>query len=465
MHHYRRIEQILSNLRPAFSRHAAYEWFVIIIWGILLCGQHPAITSYLNAVGLTQHYYTQALHWFHSKAWSVKKLSVTWHEWLLTHPKVHRLKGKPVYVGDGIKVSKEGRKMPAVKKLHTESENVTKPEWIRGHYFGAISLLFFAGSCSKAVPVTLELQDGIKTTKDDETTVVDKMSALCVELLKGGSYIILDAYFASKTLIEKFREHKLHLITRVRINTVGKYPLPAPPLKRGRGRPRTWGESVKLRNLFNETDSFITETLLLYDKMVTLRYRTIDLHWDSPDNRVRFVLVMRSQGKQIILLSTDVTLSATEIISAYSWRFKIEVTFRSLIQLLSGFSYRFWMKNMIPSKRWPQDLILARYEEKQQQQIQRKVEAFERFVLINAISLAILQLLSLEMPTTIWKGFPRWFRTLPNNGYPSEQIVLLTLQEKRKRILAKSRHDLLLTKFLTARSPSTRRSNLERFVT
>lgn len=66
---------------------------------------------------------------------SAKKLSIGWHEWLLTHPKVHYLRGQPVYVGDGIKVSKEGKKMPGVKKLHQESENVTKPEWIRGHYF------------------------------------------------------------------------------------------------------------------------------------------------------------------------------------------------------------------------------------------------------------------------------------------------------------------------------------------
>lgn len=151
----RRVEQILSNLPPAFSRHATYEWFVILIWGILLCTQHRAITSYLNGVGLTQHYYTQALHWFHSQAITAQKLSIEWHQWLISHPKVYRLRGQPVYVGDGIKVGKEGKKMPAVKKLHNESENVTKPEWIRGHYFGVITLLLEAGSCLKAVPVTL----------------------------------------------------------------------------------------------------------------------------------------------------------------------------------------------------------------------------------------------------------------------------------------------------------------------
>ena len=83
---------------------------------------------------------------------------------------------------------------------------------------------------------------------------------------------------------------------------------------------------------------------------------------------------------------------------------------------------------MTPTQRWPKDLILSRYLLKQQQQFHRKVEAMERFVLINAIALGVLQLLSLEMPMTVWKDFPRWFRTLPSNGYPSEQIVLLTQQ-------------------------------------
>ncbi|NEO58146.1 MAG: transposase [Okeania sp. SIO3B5] len=156
------------------------------------------------------------------------------------------------------------------------------------YVIGVITLLLEAGSCLKAVPVTLGLQDGIKTTEDDETTIVDRMSSLCAELIHAGSYIILDAYFASKQLIEELRKHNLRLITRVRINALGKAPLPTPPLKRSRGRPRIWGESVKLRNFFNQKDCFTTETILLYGKMVTLRYRAIDLHWDSPVHACAF---------------------------------------------------------------------------------------------------------------------------------------------------------------------------------
>ena len=65
--------------------------------------------------------------------------------------------------------------MPGVKRLHQESEDVSKPEWIRGHYFNALSILLSAGGACFAVPLILRLQDGLtpqapakaKAKKDD----------------------------------------------------------------------------------------------------------------------------------------------------------------------------------------------------------------------------------------------------------------------------------------------------------
>jgi hypothetical protein len=54
MHPKQRIEEIIKSLRPAFSREAAFEWFVMRVWGSLLCNRATAITSYLNAVGLSE---------------------------------------------------------------------------------------------------------------------------------------------------------------------------------------------------------------------------------------------------------------------------------------------------------------------------------------------------------------------------------------------------------------------------
>jgi hypothetical protein len=43
---YHRVEQILAALRPVFRRQATFEWFVLLLWGVLLASQPPAITSY-----------------------------------------------------------------------------------------------------------------------------------------------------------------------------------------------------------------------------------------------------------------------------------------------------------------------------------------------------------------------------------------------------------------------------------
>jgi hypothetical protein len=65
---HQRLEQILGTLRPAFSREATFRWFVLFVWGVLLNTQPPAVTSYLNAIGLGEGYYSQALHWFESSS-------------------------------------------------------------------------------------------------------------------------------------------------------------------------------------------------------------------------------------------------------------------------------------------------------------------------------------------------------------------------------------------------------------
>jgi hypothetical protein len=449
-----RVEQILQALRPAFRRQAAFNWFVLLLWGILLSTQPAAITSYLNAIGLGEAYYHQALHWFRSSAWSIAELSECWETWLRGHAKVHHLNGHPVYVGDGIKVGKEGRKMPGVKRLHQESANVSKSEWIRGHYFGALALLMGTKDALFAVPVAIELQDGIRMDEPESLSLVDKMARLGGRLLPSGAYLLLDAYFAAANLLGPLRAQNIHVITRMRSSSVAYQPVAVTPGPRQRGRPRKWGEKVKLNELFAQVQPLEGGPLSLYGKKVTPNVFSIQLHWDCPKNLVQFVLAQWPDGKQLILLSTDVSLSARDVIEAYSWRFKIEVSFRALVQLLGAFCYRFWLKRLSKTPHWPETLDLKSHSKEFGQEVERVVEAFERFVTVHGIALGILQVLSLEMADSIWILFPRWFRTLPNHGYPSEQIVRLTLHHCGERILRRSASGLLLHQFLNEKKRS-----------
>ena len=69
--------------------------------------------------------------------------------------------------------------MPGVKRLHQESEDVSKPEWIRGHYFSALGLLLGVGETLFASPIVFKLHDGIEAVEADaQLTVVEKMAVV-----------------------------------------------------------------------------------------------------------------------------------------------------------------------------------------------------------------------------------------------------------------------------------------------
>ncbi|MGB7087747.1 MAG: transposase [Phormidesmis sp.] len=448
---YARIEQILFKLRPAFSRDVPFEWFVRLMWGLLLSHQPAAVTSYVNGLGLNESCYGAALHWFHSKAFRMDEVCQRWGHWLSSHPAAQRLKGQLVYLGDGIKVGKEGRKMPGVKGLHQESEDVNKPEWIRGHYFSALGLLLGQGKALFSVPIVLKLHDGIDPLALHTLTLVDKMADVCLTYMEPGSYAILDAYYASAKVLKPFRAQGLHLISRAAISTVAQADFSANPSIRGPGRPRIWGADVKLRELFAPIDTCSQAAVWLYGQRQIVYYQCFKFHWDAPDELVLFVLTQLPNGKQIILLSSDTTLTGAQVIEAYGWRFKIEVSFRSLVQLLGGFDYRFWLRSMTRASSWPKNLVLADFEADFQAKVAIKVEAFERFVNLNAIALGLLQVLALELPNLVWAHFPQWFRTLPKHGLPSEQIVRMALQHLQPMVLAKRRPALLLAKLLAAK--------------
>ena len=449
---YARIEQIIVKLRPAFSRETPFEWFVLLLWGALLSHQPAAVTSYLNELGLGEAYYHRALHWFHSQAFRMDDVCLRWGRWLSSHGQVKTLKGQRVYAGDGIKVSKEGRKMPGVKGLHQESEDVNKPEWIWGHYFSALSLLLGSGNALFAAPIVLKLHDGIDPISSGELTLVDKMALVCVRFMVTGSYALLDAYYASAKVLKPFRASGLHLISRAPISTVARASFSANPSVRGPGRPRKWGSPIKLRELFSPIEACESTQVWLYGKSQLVYYQQFEFYWDTPDALVLFVLAQLPNGKQIILLSSDTALTGAQVIEAYGWRFKIEVSFRTLVHLLGGFDYHFWLKSMTKIAHWPKNLVLANFDNAFHTQVATKVEAFERFVNLSAIALGLLQVLALELPNTVWTHFPRWFRTLPGHGLPSEQIVRMALQHLQLLVLAKRRPSLLLAKLLTAKA-------------
>ena len=121
---------LVKELRPAFSRNRTFLWFVVCLAGLSIRSDLLGVTSIVRVVGLKEIYYDRLLDFFHSKAVYPDKLAGIWARIVLKYfPMVITFNGRPVFVGDGIKIAKSGKKMPAVKLLHQQSESNTKPEY------------------------------------------------------------------------------------------------------------------------------------------------------------------------------------------------------------------------------------------------------------------------------------------------------------------------------------------------
>ncbi|MEI7028459.1 transposase, partial [Paenibacillus sp. y28] len=132
---------ILLAFRSCFSRKSTFGWFVTIVVGLMLRSDHAGVTSIVRDLALKSRYYESLIHFFRSSAWSLESLRVTWLQVVGKWAPLMTMDDRIVLVGDGMKQSKEGRRMPGVKKMHQESENSSKGEYIFGHLFGAIGVL------------------------------------------------------------------------------------------------------------------------------------------------------------------------------------------------------------------------------------------------------------------------------------------------------------------------------------
>lgn len=135
------ISHILSAFRSCFTRTAAFNWFVVVIFGFMVRLDHYGVSSFVRWLQLKPSFYTSMLAFFRAASWELNEVLQKWWQLVLSHCPVVYIKDYMLLAGDGIKISKEAEKMPGVKKLHQESDNSGKAPYIYGHHYGAIGLL------------------------------------------------------------------------------------------------------------------------------------------------------------------------------------------------------------------------------------------------------------------------------------------------------------------------------------
>ena len=447
---------LTCELRSACARTRTFLWMSLCLAGMTVRKDLLGVTSIVRALGLEPACYDRLLDFFHSSALDLDKLTRAWCVLVFRlDPVILRVNGRPVLVGDGIKVAKAGRKMPGVKKLHQQSESNNKAEYIFGHSCQAVAVLTQALSSVFALPLACRIHEGAVFSNRDRRTLLDKMILLLDSLgLKQPFYFVADAYYASGKIVRGLLAHGNHLVTRVKSNSVAFYPATPPPSNRPRpkGRPAKYGKKIKLATLLKDADRFQEAPSPVYgEKGVTLRFRTADLLWRPVGILVRFVVVLHPQRGAILLMSTDLTLPALDVIRIYGLRFKIEVSFKQALHVIGAYAYHFWMAAMTPLRRVSGNQHLHRKSEDYRNAVRRKIAAYHRHIQLGLIAQGLLQILSTTQPKMVWRSFGSWIRTIRPGLAPSEQVVAVALRNTLPEFLAAAAKTSILVKFIRDR--------------
>lgn len=455
------------HLRPACSRRRTYAWMVLVLMGLCTRTDLLGVSSFVRGLGLEPSVYKRLLHLFHSSALKLDQLTELWTRWCRDAFPAFSVGAHRVCIADGLKAPKEGRKMPAVKKLHQESANNSKPPFIFGHSFQCLSLLTrTAQGHAAAVPLAARICEGVVWSNRDRRSQLDRLVLLFLSVaaaLQAAVVLVADAYYASRKVILPLLAAGHHLVTRARKNAVAYEPAPKPKRRR-RGRPRLYGKRVRLRDLLTDSALFESVPSPVYgDNDVIIAYRCVDLLWRPVGRLVRFVLVHYPGHGSIILMSTDLTMDPLDVIILYAYRFKIELGFRHALHVVGTYAYHFWMMAMTPIRRVTGNQYMHHRSERYRHQVRRKLAAYHRHVQLGCIAQGLLQYLAITCTTTVWQLFRSWLRTMHTDRPPSELVVAHALRSSLPDFLAADPADPILAKFLRRRLFNAHNQARQRF--
>ena len=329
----------LAPFRQLFSR-PTWPYFQGFAWALLILQGRKTVTRIAEACFFLDRHLASWERFLAQYQWDLGQVFLTLLS-LLQQRLSESLAIHNAYLLalDTFLVAKASRKMIGVQRWKDSSGNPDRGGYLRGHHWALGALLSRHQGRWLAWPVLTRLLSGQHNPACfvagpggiRPATLWDGAVALVRQLhhALGGPplRVVVDAFFSKAPFLQPLMEEGIEVITRLRKDGVGWEDPPPYP---GRGRPRKWGKKRVLAELVREC-SLTWITVQLYGKRTEVGVVIRDLWLRNLARKVRVVAVVgRGGGEPVLLLSTDMTLEAAQIIELYGARFTIEIAIREL---------------------------------------------------------------------------------------------------------------------------------------
>jgi hypothetical protein len=230
--------------------------------------------------------------------------------------------------------------MLGVQKWKDHSDNADRGAYLVGHHWNLVGLLSQWESRWLCWPLVMRWVPGLKRARQwivgDTAELMSFWEAAIAAILEvtrclgeASVRVVADAYYSKAPFVTGLLAYGIEVISRLRKDAGGwDDPEPPPPGKRG-PKPR-YGRKWTLATLLT-AETPTRERLTLYGKLTEVVFVARDVWLRDVVQKVR-VVVLEGAKEPLLLVSTDLTLSALQIIEIYGARFSIELTIRDLKQ-------------------------------------------------------------------------------------------------------------------------------------
>jgi hypothetical protein len=336
------VPEILTSylilFRPHFNK-PSFIYFSGYMVSLLLTGGRKTMSRVAHTCFFVDRHLASWERFVAENAWDPTALGQTLLETLrLKLGASLQVQGAYLAVVDTLLIAKNGHHMLGLQTWHDHSGNADRGERLRGHHWAILGLVSFSQEWGRYLCFPLLMQlisgqlnpslflvdpQGVVTLATIWDSVHPLIYQLHQSLNRAGLRVVVDAYFSKAPFVNPLRQRGIHVISRLRHDAVG-WDNPSPDQRSDAKRGQQWKLAQLLAPLSVETVE-----VQLYGQLVKVQAVCREV-WLRDFSHLVKVVVLVGIKEPILLFSTDLTLSITQIIEIYGARFTVELAIRDL---------------------------------------------------------------------------------------------------------------------------------------